>query len=86
MDPPEHSAFRGLVNRRFTPRALAPLADSIRRCAVAALNAAVTKQAAMIAYNNDFQLMLFLCIAAAPLVVLLRKGTAKRSAEPVIWE
>ena len=23
MDPPEHSDFRGLVNRRFTPRALA---------------------------------------------------------------
>jgi DHA2 family multidrug resistance protein len=54
--------------------------------ALAGLNAAVTKQAAMIAYNNDFQLMLFLCIAAAPLVVLLRKGTAKRSAEPVILE
>jgi len=33
MDPPEHSAFRGLVNRRFTPRALAPLADSIRASA-----------------------------------------------------
>jgi cytochrome P450 len=33
MDPPEHSAFRGLVSRRFTPRALASLADSIRRSA-----------------------------------------------------
>lgn len=33
MDPPGHSAFRGLVNRRFTPRALAPLASSIRRSA-----------------------------------------------------
>ena len=30
MDPPEHAAFRGLVNRRFTPRALAGLAGSIR--------------------------------------------------------
>ena len=30
MDPPEHAAFRGLVNRRFTPRALAGLAESIR--------------------------------------------------------
>jgi DHA2 family multidrug resistance protein len=54
--------------------------------ALAALNALVTKQAAMIAYNNDFQLMLFLCLAAAPLVILLRKGAAKRSAEPVILE
>ena len=36
MDPPEHAAFRGLVNRRFTPRALAGLAESIRKSAVGA--------------------------------------------------
>ena len=42
--------------------------------ALAALNATLTRQAAMIAYNNDFQLMLFLCLAAIPLIVLLRKG------------
>ncbi|MGP0031785.1 MAG: cytochrome P450 [Acidimicrobiales bacterium] len=40
MDPPEHSAFRGLLNRRFTPRALSPLADSIRRAAGAVIDAA----------------------------------------------
>jgi cytochrome P450 len=39
MDPPEHSAFRGLVNRRFTPRALAPLVDAVRSSARAVLNA-----------------------------------------------
>jgi cytochrome P450 len=39
MDPPEHSAFRGILNRRFTPRALAGLSDSIRLSAVEALNA-----------------------------------------------
>jgi cytochrome P450 len=33
MDPPEHASFRSLVNRRFTPRALAGLGDSIRRTA-----------------------------------------------------
>jgi cytochrome P450 len=38
MDPPEHSAFRGLLNRRFTPRALSGLGESIRRCAVKALD------------------------------------------------
>ena len=54
--------------------------------ALAALNATVTKQAAMIAYNNDFQLMLFLCLAAAPLVILLRKGAPRKSAEPVVME
>jgi cytochrome P450 len=33
MDPPEHAAFRGLVNRRFTPRAMSGLAESIRKTA-----------------------------------------------------
>ena len=33
MDPPEHAAFRGLVNRRFTPRALSGLGESMRKTA-----------------------------------------------------
>jgi cytochrome P450 len=33
MDPPEHAAFRGLVNRRFTPRALSGLRESIHKSA-----------------------------------------------------
>jgi len=45
------------------------------------LNATVTEQAAMIAYNNDFKLMVVLCLAAIPLVFLLRKGGG--SAEPI---
>src|SRR5579863_4045143 len=44
------------------------------------LNATVTEQASMIAYNNDFKLMMMLSLAAIPLVILLRKGG---SAEPV---
>ena len=43
--------------------------------------ASVTEQAAMIAYNNDFKLMMLLSLAAVPLVFLLRKGGAP--AEPV---
>jgi cytochrome P450 len=39
MDPPEHSAFRSVLNRRFTPRALSGLEASIRQTAVAALDA-----------------------------------------------
>jgi cytochrome P450 len=39
MDPPEHAAFRGLVNRRFTPRAMSSLADSIRKSAATLLDA-----------------------------------------------
>ncbi|HEX4126165.1 MAG TPA: cytochrome P450 [Acidimicrobiales bacterium] len=40
MDPPEHAAFRGLVNRRFTPRAMSQLAESIRTSAATLLDAA----------------------------------------------
>jgi cytochrome P450 len=43
MDPPEHAAFRGLVNRRFTPRAMSGLAESIRRCASTLLGAVETR-------------------------------------------
>ena len=30
MDPPDHGAFRSLLSRRFTPRALSGLADTVR--------------------------------------------------------
>ena len=43
-----------------------------------ALNAEVTRQSLMIAYLNDFRLMMFLTLIAVPLVMLLRtpKGSA----------
>ena len=43
MDPPEHADFRGLVNRRFTPRAMAGLAESIRKSASDLLDAVETR-------------------------------------------
>ena len=49
------------------------------------LNATVTKQAAMIAYNNDFKLMMILSLAAIPGVLLLRKARVG-SAKPVAIE
>jgi DHA2 family multidrug resistance protein len=48
---------------------------------VASLNATLTEQAAMIAYNNDFKLTMVLSLAAIPLVFLLRKASG--SAAPV---
>ena len=45
------------------------------------LNAPVTKQAAMIAYNNDFKLMMVLSLASIPLVLVAAKGPATRSAK-----
>ena len=60
---------------RYSPVLRAQLPDpapSLRT--LAGLNATVTQQAAMIAYNNDFKLMMLLSLAAIPLVFLLRKA------------
>jgi MFS transporter, DHA2 family, multidrug resistance protein len=48
---------------------------------MAGLNATVTEQGTMIAYNNDFKLMLVLSLAVIPFVLLLRK--ARGRVEPV---
>jgi len=44
----------------------------------AALNAEVTRQATNIAYMNDFTLMMWVTLAAAPMVLLLRKPKPHR--------
>src|SRR4029077_16377065 len=40
---------------------------------IAALNAAVTRQAAMVAYIDDFKLMMLIALASVPLLLLLRE-------------
>ena len=47
---------------------------------IAALNAEATRQAAMVAYINDFKLMMLLVILSAPLLLLLR--SPRRAAGP----
>ena len=49
--------------------------------AIAALNRAVTAQASMIAYLDDFQLMLMLTVLALPLLLLVRTPRAAAAAE-----
>jgi DHA2 family multidrug resistance protein len=46
---------------------------------VAALNAEATRQAAMVAYIDDFKLMMLIVIVAAPLILLLRKPRPARA-------
>ena len=50
----------------------------------AALNAEVTRQAAVIGYVNDFQLMLWLTLAVIPLVLMLRGGRAPSGGAAVV--
>ncbi|BBP03585.1 EmrB/QacA family drug resistance transporter [Sulfuriferula plumbiphila] len=53
---------------------------------LARLNQLVSTQAAMIAYNNDFKLMMVLTICAIPLIMLLKTAQATKGAEPVVIE
>jgi DHA2 family multidrug resistance protein len=53
---------------------------------VAALNAEATRQAAMVAYIDDFKLMMLIVIIAAPLILLLRKPPTARAPAPAAAE
>jgi DHA2 family multidrug resistance protein len=52
--------------------------------ALALLNAEITRQAAMVAYIDDFHLMMLLSLAALPLVLLLRRPRQAGGAQPVL--
>jgi DHA2 family multidrug resistance protein len=47
---------------------------------VAALNAEVTRQAAMVAYVDDFWILMVLCLVSIPLLLLLRDASPVRTA------
>jgi DHA2 family multidrug resistance protein len=51
---------------------------------LAALNQEITRQASMIAYLDNFKLMMVICIIAVPLLLLLRKGRQGPSRGPVM--
>ena len=53
---------------------------------IAALNAEVTKQAQMVAYIDDFKLMMVIAFLTAPLLLLLRKPRVARTTGPVATE
>jgi DHA2 family multidrug resistance protein len=53
---------------------------------LAALNGLVSSQAAMIAYNDDFKLMMVLTLCAIPLVALLRRAVPTKDSAPVAME
>jgi DHA2 family multidrug resistance protein len=43
----------------------------------AALNAEVTRQASVVAYANDFKLMMVVALVALPLIFLLKRAKAQ---------
>jgi DHA2 family multidrug resistance protein len=66
-----HAAERGVVSVS-TPTGLS------------ALNAAVTQQAATLAYLQDFRLMMWITLAALPLVLLLKRPAAMRPGHAIL--
>src|SRR3954452_7928007 len=52
----------------------------------AALNGEITRQATIIAYADDFKLMMIVALAALPLVFLLRKAQQQGSAAEAVLE
>jgi MFS transporter, DHA2 family, multidrug resistance protein len=65
---------------------LQPPAETSTTQGLVMLNHGVSDQAAMIAYNNDFKLMMVLTLCAIPLVLLLRSGSRKKADEPLLIE
>jgi DHA2 family multidrug resistance protein len=53
---------------------------------LAALNGTLDAQAAMIAYDNDFMLMMLLTLLAMPLILMLRPAKTPSGAPAVVAE
>jgi DHA2 family multidrug resistance protein len=68
----ELSNSLGSLREALRPSLLPPIWDWGSGAGAAALNFEVTRQAMMIAYLNDFRLMMFLTLLAIPLLLLLR--------------
>jgi MFS transporter, DHA2 family, multidrug resistance protein len=80
-----HSTLAEHVNR-YSPILRSQLhGESPSLAMLARLNASVTRQAAMIAYDDNFKLMMVLSVAAIPFVLLLSKDSAG-SGEPLAVE
>jgi MFS transporter, DHA2 family, multidrug resistance protein len=64
----------------FNPQLHSQLMGGSSATMLAGLNAMVTRQAEMIAYNNDFKLMFMLTLATIPLVLILRRARGPATA------
>jgi DHA2 family multidrug resistance protein len=72
----EHiTAYNPMMREPMLPSMWDPATPS----GVAALNAAVTQEAATIAYLNDFRLMMYVVLAALPMLLLLRRPVRSRA-------
>ena len=78
-----HARLAENVTPYFNPWHAAPPTSA---AGAAMVNHTVTSQAAMIAYNNDFKMMLILTLFAVPAVLLLRTSKNAASQPAVVVE
>jgi DHA2 family multidrug resistance protein len=72
-----HSDLAAHVTRSTLPQidpSLTAQAGPVGNLALAVADAEINRQALMIAYIDDFHLMMIIALCAAPLLLLLRKG------------
>jgi DHA2 family multidrug resistance protein len=79
----EHVTLYDLVSN---PAAIAAHVDISNAKGIAALNAMVTNQAAMIAYIDDFRLMMVLTLCTIPFLLLIRRAKPQAGAHPAVLE
>jgi DHA2 family multidrug resistance protein len=68
------------------PAAIAAHVEIGNAKGIAALNAMVTNQAAMIAYIDDFRLMMVLTLCTIPFLLLIRRARPQAGAHPAVLE
>jgi DHA2 family multidrug resistance protein len=73
-------------NAASNPAAIAAHVDTATANGLAALNAMITDQAAMIAYIDDFQLMMVMTLVAIPLLLLIQGTRPEASAHMAVAE
>jgi DHA2 family multidrug resistance protein len=82
-----HADMAGHVTEQVLPSISQGLATQFGlpvQSALAMANAEITKQAAFIAYIDDFWIMMWLTFAAIPLVLLLRPAKPRAPGEPQV--
>jgi MFS transporter, DHA2 family, multidrug resistance protein len=71
------------VNRAFENPTIAQFWDPVSATGRAALDAVVTQQARIIAYVDDYKLLMIATLAAIPLLIIFRKPPRNAAADPV---
>ena len=71
------------VNRAFEDPTVAHAWDPLTAAGRAALDAIITRQAQIIAYIDDYKLLMIATLAVIPLLMVFRKPPNRRAAEPI---